>query len=188
LAVNICICVSQVLAEPLRGQPHQTPVCKHISASATVSGLVSADLWMAFPSASAPYLPCISIDTDNSDLIRDGWVSHPYTVVMSIYCRFILTVVVYVVQCHQCWVQGTCRIPSIWDILEVTPSSTVPSFYTHSPGPLCFSHVSSHIWSCSPVFPFHSPLPHTVLSPSASHDNFLPPSNWDWSCHTLSLL
>jgi len=102
--------------------------------------------------------------------------------------RVNLTVVVDVGQCHQCWVQGTCRIPSIGDILEVTPSSTVPSFYTHSPGPLCFSPVSSHIWSCSPVFPFHSSLPERVIPPSASHDNFLPPSNWDWSSPSLSFL
>jgi hypothetical protein len=29
LAVIICICLSQVLAEPLRGQPYKAPVCNH---------------------------------------------------------------------------------------------------------------------------------------------------------------
>ena len=28
LAVSICICLTQVLAEPLRGQPYWAPVCK----------------------------------------------------------------------------------------------------------------------------------------------------------------
>ncbi len=36
---------------------------------------------------------------------------------------------------------------------------------------------------------FHlTPLSHRVLPPSASHDNFLPPSNWDWSRPSLSFL
>ena len=38
LAVSICICISQVLAEPLRGQLYQAPVSKHFLASAIVSG------------------------------------------------------------------------------------------------------------------------------------------------------
>jgi hypothetical protein len=38
LSVSICICLSQVLTEPLRGQPYQAPVCKHILASAIMSG------------------------------------------------------------------------------------------------------------------------------------------------------
>jgi len=72
--------------------------------------------------------------------------------------------------------------------LRLPPSSNVPSFYTHFPGPLCFSPVSSHILSCFPVFPFNSPLPHTVLPPSASHDNFLTPCNLDWSRPSLPFL
>jgi hypothetical protein len=36
LAVSICICLSQVLAETLRGQPYQAPLCKLILASAIV--------------------------------------------------------------------------------------------------------------------------------------------------------
>jgi hypothetical protein len=61
LAVSICICLSQVLIEPLRGQPYQAFVGKHFLASAIVSGLVSAagmdpkvgSLWMAFSPVSA---------------------------------------------------------------------------------------------------------------------------------------
>ena len=36
LAVNICICIGQVLVEPLREQPYQAPVSKHFLASAIV--------------------------------------------------------------------------------------------------------------------------------------------------------
>jgi hypothetical protein len=38
LPVSICISISQVLGEPLRGQPYQTPVSKSFLASAIVSG------------------------------------------------------------------------------------------------------------------------------------------------------
>jgi hypothetical protein len=38
LAVSICNCICQVLAEPLRGQLYQASVCKHFLASAIVSG------------------------------------------------------------------------------------------------------------------------------------------------------
>jgi hypothetical protein len=34
----ICICIDQVLAEPLREQRHQAPVTKHCLASAVVFG------------------------------------------------------------------------------------------------------------------------------------------------------
>jgi len=52
---------------------------------------------------------CISIDTDNSDLIRDGWVSHPYTVVMSIYCRWCLQVQFHC--CCWCWLMSSLLSP-----------------------------------------------------------------------------
>jgi hypothetical protein len=29
LAMSICLCIGQALAEPLREQPHQAPVSKH---------------------------------------------------------------------------------------------------------------------------------------------------------------
>ena len=38
LAMSICIYISQVLAELLRGQPCQAPVCKHFLALAVVLG------------------------------------------------------------------------------------------------------------------------------------------------------
>jgi len=37
LAESICICLSQKLVDPLRGQPCQVPVCKHIISSSTLS-------------------------------------------------------------------------------------------------------------------------------------------------------
>jgi hypothetical protein len=38
LAVYICVCISQALAETLRGKLYQAPVSKHFLASAIVSG------------------------------------------------------------------------------------------------------------------------------------------------------
>jgi hypothetical protein len=38
LAVSICICIGQVMVEPLRGQPHQAPVSKRFLISAIMSG------------------------------------------------------------------------------------------------------------------------------------------------------
>jgi hypothetical protein len=37
LAASICICIGQTLAEPLRGQPYQAVVSKHLLSSAIVS-------------------------------------------------------------------------------------------------------------------------------------------------------
>jgi hypothetical protein len=36
--MSICICISQVMVDPLREQPYQAPVSKHFLASAVVSG------------------------------------------------------------------------------------------------------------------------------------------------------
>jgi hypothetical protein len=41
LAVSICLCICQALAQPLRRQPYQAPVSKHFQASAIVSGLAT---------------------------------------------------------------------------------------------------------------------------------------------------
>ena len=38
--MSICICLSQVLVGPFRGQPCQAPVCKHILGPAIVQGFV----------------------------------------------------------------------------------------------------------------------------------------------------
>ena len=43
LAISICICFGQVLADPLRKQPYQAPVSKHFLVSAIVSEFVTAD-------------------------------------------------------------------------------------------------------------------------------------------------
>jgi hypothetical protein len=42
LAVSSCICIGQVLVEPLREQPYQAPVSKCFLASAIVSRFVTA--------------------------------------------------------------------------------------------------------------------------------------------------
>ena len=67
LAVSIVICLSQLLVEPLRGQPWWVPVYKRNMASVLVSRFDSHQ-WdefqvepdMAFHSVSAPFCPCIS--------------------------------------------------------------------------------------------------------------------------------
>ena len=41
--MRICICLNQVLAVPLRDQLYQALVCKHLLASETVWGLLSAE-------------------------------------------------------------------------------------------------------------------------------------------------
>ena len=46
LGVSICVCLSQLLVGPLRGQLCQAPVCKHIIASVIVSGLGPPSLKM----------------------------------------------------------------------------------------------------------------------------------------------
>jgi len=120
---------------------------------------------------------CILIDTDNSDLIRDGWV------VPSLHCGHIYLLQVVssgsislflLMLANVNTVESREPVASLVSgtFYRIPPSSNVPSLYTHSPGPLCFSPVSSHILSCSPVFPFNSPLPHRLLPPYASHDNF----------------
>lgn len=73
LAVSICICIDQVLAESLRGQLYRL-----LSASASwhqqqYRGLVSVNemggLWMAFPSISAPFFASVfSLDRNISEL------------------------------------------------------------------------------------------------------------------------
>jgi hypothetical protein len=63
MAESIHLCICQVLAEPLRRQPHQPSVSKYLLASTQVSGFVMymgwiprwGSLWMAFPSVSASH-------------------------------------------------------------------------------------------------------------------------------------
>jgi hypothetical protein len=60
LAVSICLCIHQALAEPLRRQLYQAPVSKYFLAPTIVSGFGDCiwmprlgSLWMAFPSVFA---------------------------------------------------------------------------------------------------------------------------------------
>ena len=48
LAVRICLCICQVLAEPLRRQLYQAPAIMHFLASIIVSGFGNR-LWDGFP-------------------------------------------------------------------------------------------------------------------------------------------
>jgi hypothetical protein len=92
LVMSIWICISQVLAEPFRGQPYQAPVCKHIFESAIVSGF-NVCRWNGslggvvsgwpFSSASAPFLSLYFLLTGT---ILDGWV--PPLGAMFIYWRW----------------------------------------------------------------------------------------------------
>jgi hypothetical protein len=86
LAVSICICLSQVLAEPLRVQSYQAPVCKHFLASTIVSefgvcrwngsyGGQSLDVFSF--SLCSIFVPAFPLDRDNSGLKFLRWVSGP---------------------------------------------------------------------------------------------------------------
>ena len=79
LAVSICLCICQALAESLRRQLYQASVSKHFLESVIMSGWVWClymewihgwgSLWMAFPSVSAPhFVPVFSLDRSNSSL------------------------------------------------------------------------------------------------------------------------
>jgi hypothetical protein len=82
VAVSICICICQVLAEPLRRQLYQAPVSKHFMASAIVSRIAVYtwvefprwySLWMAFPSVSTPYfVPVFPLNRRNSGVKKTG--------------------------------------------------------------------------------------------------------------------
>ena len=56
LAVNICICIGQVLAEPLRGQLYQDPVSMHFLASTIVIGFGDC-IWNGSPGGAVPGWP-----------------------------------------------------------------------------------------------------------------------------------
>ena len=101
LAVRICICLSQVLAELLRGQLHQALVSKHFFASAIV--LVSVDemdskvrqsLEGLFFSLCFIFVPEFPLDRNNSGLKILMWVGGPIPQLgaMSIYWRWSLQV------------------------------------------------------------------------------------------------
>ena len=48
LAVSICLCICQALANPLRRQPYQSSISKHFPASTIVSGFCGC-IWDEFP-------------------------------------------------------------------------------------------------------------------------------------------
>ena len=82
--MSICICLSQVLVEPLRGQPYKAPVWEHFLESVIVSGIGSADgmdpkLWVV---SGWPFLQSLlhffvlefPLDKNNSGLKFLRWV------------------------------------------------------------------------------------------------------------------
>jgi hypothetical protein len=96
LAGSICMCLSQVLAEPLRGQPYQQ-VLLGISNSVRFWCLQMGwiprwgSLWKALTSVSDPlFVPAFHLDRNNSGLILLRW---------SMYWRWSLHVLP-----HHCWV------------------------------------------------------------------------------------
>ena len=56
LAVNVCLCTMQTLAEPLRRQPYQAPVSKHFLAS-TIASRFGVCVWDGSPSAAVSGWP-----------------------------------------------------------------------------------------------------------------------------------
>jgi hypothetical protein len=104
LAVSICICLSQVLAEPLREQLYQARVCKYFLASAIVSGFgvwgwEGTDSgedsgWPFLQSLLHIFVPAFPLDRNNSGLKILRWVdgSIPQLGTMPIYWRWSLQV------------------------------------------------------------------------------------------------
>jgi hypothetical protein len=75
LGVNICICLSQLLVGPLKGQTYWAPVCKHTIASVVLSGLgaslemdpkLSQSLDLSL-SLFSTFVPAVSLARNNSE-------------------------------------------------------------------------------------------------------------------------
>ena len=102
--MSICICLSQVLAEPLREQLYQAPVSKYFLASAIVSGFgvwgwEGTDSgedsgWPFLQSLLHIFVPAFPLDRNNSGLKILRWVSDPLPQLgaMPIYWRLYLQV------------------------------------------------------------------------------------------------
>lgn len=139
------------------------------------------------------FVPVFHLDRNNSGLKILRWVHGPIPLLkaMSIYWIWSL----WVLSPH-CWVfqimsspLGPENLLCPWCLKlssDPLPCPHTPLLHIsiHSPGPVDFSPVSSHIWSCYPPH-FPSPLlqPSSLYS-SASHNYSVPPSKWDWSIHT----
>jgi hypothetical protein len=88
LAVSICICIGQDLAEPLRRQQYQASVRKYFLESTVVLVWVyclrvrwiprCGSLWMVFPSVSIwLFVPIFPLDMRNSEIKLWRWVAPP---------------------------------------------------------------------------------------------------------------
>jgi hypothetical protein len=92
LGVSICVCLSQLLVEPFRGQPCWVPVYKHtihsISNSVRPWSLplrwipIWVGNWASFPSISSPcFVPVVLLDRNNTwtRFLIVVWQPHPST-------------------------------------------------------------------------------------------------------------
>jgi hypothetical protein len=80
-------CIGQTLEDPLRGQPYQAPVSKHILASAIVSGFGvcrwdgslggAISEWPFLQSLLYPFVPAFPLERNNSGIIFLRWVCSP---------------------------------------------------------------------------------------------------------------
>ena len=153
--VSICICTSQVLVEPLREQPYQAPVCKHILASEILSGFdVSGwndchsgaiSVW-SFLQPLLHFHTCISIRQRqilSKNFERDGC---PYPLTGD---HAYLLEVVSLGSISCCWVfqimtshlgPGSIFNPGFWDYLVVHQVSHSPMLlmFIYFPSPLDF--------------------------------------------------
>ena len=142
LAVNICICLSQMLIESLRGQPSQAPICKHFLTSAKVSrfgvcrwdgshgGVVSG--WTYFQCLLHFFVPVFPLDGNNSGLKFLRWVGGPIPQAEPVYWRWSLQVL-----SPHCWVfrliSSSLGPRSLLDPWCLRLSSGFP--HPHSPSP-----------------------------------------------------
>jgi hypothetical protein len=172
LAVSICICICQVLAEPLRSLPG---TCQQaflgISNSVSVWFLWTGwiprwiRLWMSFLSVSAPFIvPVFPMDRNNSGLKILICVGSPIPqlVPVPIYWRWFLQVLFPL-----CWVFQLISISTLLDPgnLSLPRHLELSSGYPQFPTPHCyiFLFIFLTLWtsflsllipdSVSPFFP-----------------------------------
>jgi hypothetical protein len=208
--MSICNCLSQVLAEPLRRQPYQAPVCKHILASTIVSVEVWwlqmkwiprwESLWMAFPLVSASFLSLHFFRQEQFWVKTLKWVGGPIPLLraMSIYWMWSLLML-----SHQCWVfwlmsssLGSGSHSHPWCLGFSSDFSQLPTshcyLYLFILLALWNSLMSLHIHGPAPLFSSSSTLLPRWLPPSASCDYFVIPSKFEastlWSSFLLSFI
>jgi hypothetical protein len=162
LAVIICIFLRQVMTEPLRGQPCQALVCKHILPSAIVSGFGGSvdgmdpkvgwspdGLSFSLCSSTGGHVCLLEVASSGSVFLQLG----------------ISTNLILIGSWEPLLSYPWCLVHSSGSPLPCPPISTSVYFYSiHSPCPLDFPHtrfcpspfppfILSHLGLSLPLFP-----------------------------------